>query len=415
MLYLSKIGWITLQLNQREPSMPSHHSPSCNLQTMTLLSLFLSALATGCGGGSVGPEDTQSTVELSADVLATAAMATRDIGVANEASQDDGSVEVGTTMDFPESWASASTDPIAEAPSKSFIQSTSAEATASADVPQTLKTALAIGRAQSTNTTSSPTTTTTTTTTGSVKLQTISGISLPEVWRSDFVNAIADWPGRPTGWGEYNRSYTAEVGISGRAMNVFIPKGSIDPGSMKMRGLPYGGTGFKSLLPGTGYDLARLSYKVRFPVDFQQARGGKLPGLCGGVCNGGGVMPTGTDGFSARYMWTGNFAGSVYAYLPTSVVQGTPIGSRQIPLDRGRWIKLTQEIKLNKPGHTDGYIKVWSDDALVVDQQGLTFRTTSTLKVDRIYFDVFYGGSDDTWAAPQDTTIQFAEFRAMAR
>ena len=395
--------------------MPSHHSPSCNLQPMTFLSLFLSALATGCGGGNVDPESTQSTVELSADVLATATMATSKIGAINDASQADVSVEVGATMDFAESWVSASTDPNAEAPSKAPIQSTSAEITANADVPQTLKTALAVGKAQSTETTPSSPTTTTMTTTGSVKLQAVSNNNLPEVWRSDFVNAIADWPGRPTGWGEYNRSYTAEAGISGRAMNVFIPKGSIDPVSMKTRGLPYGGTGFKSLLPGNGYNFARLSYKVRFPVDFQQARGGKLPGLCGGVCNGGGVMPTGTDGFSARYMWTGNFAGSVYAYLPTSVIQGTPIGSRQIPLDRGRWIKLTQEIKLNKPGHTDGYIKVWSDDALVVDQQGLTFRTTSTLKVDRIYFDVFYGGSDDTWAAPQDTTIQFAEFRVMAR
>ncbi len=354
---------------------------------MTFLSLLLSALVTGCGGGNVDPEGTQSAVELSADGRPTAEMATLKIGAINEASQTDDSVDLGATTDLPESWASSSTDPTAEASSKSSIQSTSAEATASADVPQTMKTALAVGKTQ----------------------------RIPEVWRSDFVNAIADWPGSPTGWGEYNRSYTAEDGISGQAMNVFIPKGSIDPGSMKTRGLPYGGTGFKSLLPGTGYDLARLSYKVRFPVDFQQARGGKLPGLCGGVCNGGGVMPTGTDGFSARFTWTGNFAGSVYAYLPTSVVQGTPIGSRQIPLDRGRWIKLTQEIKLNKPGRTDGYIKVWSDDALVVDQQGLTFRTTSTLKVNRIYFDVFYGGSDDTWAAPQDTTIQFAEFRVMAR
>lgn len=237
---------------------------------------------------------------------------------------------------------------------------------------------------------------------------------LPVVWRSNLETGIEGWPGNPVGWGVQNRSYAKDPDVNGNTLRVFIPKGSIDPATMRNRGLPYGGTGFKSLLPGS-YGVARLSYKVRFPVDFAQGRGGKLPGLCGGTCNGGGNIPNGEDGYSARYMWTGNFAASVYAYLPTSVTYGTPVGSRQIPLQRGKWVQLVQEVKLNAIGSADGHIKVWADGQLVVNQQGITFRTSDQLKTNRIYFDVFYGGSDDTWAAPKDTTIEFAEFEVSGR
>jgi len=239
--------------------------------------------------------------------------------------------------------------------------------------------------------------------------------ALPLVWRSNLERGLQSWPGQPKGWGLENRQFDADLAIQGQALRVFIARGSIDPASMRLRGQPFGGTGFKMRLPGPGHEVAQLRYKVRFPHDFQQGRGGKLPGLCGGACNGGGKMPDGRDGFSARYMWTGNFAASVYAYLPSSIKYGTPIGSRQIPLERGRWIELVQELKLNTPDQADGHIKVWADGVQVVDQQGLAFRTVDQLKIDAIYFDVFYGGNDDTWAAPQDTTIEFAEFMVSGR
>lgn len=245
-------------------------------------------------------------------------------------------------------------------------------------------------------------------------LQPDNSADLPLVWRSNLETGVEGWPGKPVGWGVQNRSYATDPEVSGNVLQVFIPKGSIDPATMRNRGLPQGGTGFKSLLPGS-YEVARLSYKVRFPSDFAQGRGGKLPGLCGGTCNGGGTIPNGEDGYSARYMWTGNFAASVYAYLPSSVTYGTPIGSRQIPLQRGKWVHLVQEVKLNAIGAADGYIKVWSDGQLVVNQQGMTFRTSDQLKTNRIYFDVFYGGNDDSWAAPKDTTIEFSEFSVSGR
>jgi hypothetical protein len=198
-------------------------------------------------------------------------------------------------------------------------------------------------------------------------------------------------------------------------LNVFIPAGSIDPATMRSRGLPYGGTGFKGRGLGSGSDEARLSYRVKFPLDFMPGRGGKLPGLCGGRCNGGGNIPNGYDGFSARFMWDSNTRGKLYVYKPDSVNYGTSIGAGALRFVKGQWARIDQEIKLNTVGQADRRIRVWLDGQLVIGAEGLEFRYTNDLKIDGIYFDVFYGGSDDSWAAPQDTSIQFADFSVAVR
>lgn len=234
--------------------------------------------------------------------------------------------------------------------------------------------------------------------------------NLVEVWSSNFASGLTDWFSVVSSWGDYNRSYVHETGIAGQVMSVFIPKGSIDPASMRNQGLPYGGTGFQSTPVPSGADIARLRYKVRVPADFMPGLGGKLPGLCGGACNGGGHIPNGYDGFSARLMWNSQGTAEIYAYLPSSQVYGTHLGIGQIPLPKGQWTTLIQEVKLNTVGASNGYIKMWADGKQVINQQGLVFRFTSDLKINGIYFDNFYGGNTADWAAPQDTTIQFAEF-----
>lgn len=235
------------------------------------------------------------------------------------------------------------------------------------------------------------------------------------IWSSRFEGELAGWGPLVTNWGAYNRSYATTTGVPGQVLNVFIAGGSIDPGTMRARGLPYGGTGFKARPLGNGATLVRLSYMVRLPADFMPGRGGKLPGLCGGACNGGGNIPNGSDGFSARLMWNNEGNANAYVYLPTSVTHGTHIGYGAVPLARGAWTRIVQEIELNTVGQADGTLRIWADGQLRVDATGLTYRSSNDLLVDGIYFDVFYGGSDDSWAAPQDTTVQFADFEVMVR
>jgi hypothetical protein len=67
-----------------------------------------------------------------------------------------------------------------------------------------------------------------------------------------------------------------------------------------------------------------FSYSVFFSDGFDFVRGGKLPGLYGGVsldeaksCSGG-RQGERDDCFSARLMWRADGAGEIYNYLPTS-------------------------------------------------------------------------------------------------
>jgi hypothetical protein len=74
---------------------------------------------------------------------------------------------------------------------------------------------------------------------------------------------------------------------------------------------------------------------------------------------------------------------------------------------------LEQKIILNEPGKNNGSIQVWVDDKKVLEQNGLMFRTTDTLKVDGILFSTFFGGGDSSWATRQDVYADFADFSVL--
>lgn len=214
-----------------------------------------------------------------------------------------------------------------------------------------------------------------------------------------------------TAWGKENASFGEEDGIVGKVMRVRYPLGSLDPATMKKEGRQYGGIGFKRTVFDTPAQCASLVYKIRFAPAFDFVRGGKLPGLFGGAGNSGGKIPNGSDGFSTRYMWLSGGRGQLYAYLPTSVQYGTAIGAGQFKFIRGVWNTLKQEVILNRPGQTNGRIRVWFNDALVVDEGNIRFRDVQELGIDGIFFDTFFGGNDDSWRSRQDTHADFADFR----
>jgi hypothetical protein len=157
-------------------------------------------------------------------------------------------------------------------------------------------------------------------------------------------------------------------------------------------------------------DEAYLRYYVRFPPGFDFVKGGKLPGLYGGRMNNGRKIPDGTNGFSTRYMWRTGGAGEVYAYLPTSVKNGTSLGRGHWTWPTGIWTQVEQHVRLNTPDHADGQVQVWLNGNLAFDQTGLTYRTTTRLKIDGLFFSTFFGGGDASWATPRDQYADFADF-----
>ncbi len=195
-----------------------------------------------------------------------------------------------------------------------------------------------------------------------------------------------------------------------KVLRVSYPRGSASPESARGSGSAIGGGQFLAGLGIQPADKLRLSYFVRFSENFNFVKGGKLPGLFGGVANSGGKTPNGKDGFSTRYMWRRDGAGEVYAYLPTSKEYGTSLGRGAWNFEPGVWYRLEQEVTLNRPGKKDGRVRVWINGNQVFEQAGLIFRSTPTLKINGVFFSTFFGGSDRSWSTPKSVYADFANF-----
>jgi hypothetical protein len=237
----------------------------------------------------------------------------------------------------------------------------------------------------------------------------------PVLWSSDFSQNLSNWQIQEEGnWGEANRTIIAGDDRFPHILRVRYPSGSASPTVHRQTDAPLGGTQFYARLGLPAQDSLRLSYFVRFSENFDFVKGGKLPGLFGGIGNTGGNIPDGDDGFSTRFMWRRSGEGEVYAYLPTSEEHGTSIGRGSWSFRPDTWYRLEQEITLNQPGQSNGRVRVWVDDRLLLERSNLMFRSVETLKIEGILFSTFFGGSDPSWATPDDAFADFADFKVTA-
>ena len=196
----------------------------------------------------------------------------------------------------------------------------------------------------------------------------------------------------------------AELREDGTVLRVRFPAGS----ASNRAGGPEGGAQAYLPLPEPVDELV-LRYRVRFPDGFDFVKGGKLPGLYGGTVTSGQRIPDGTDGFSTRYMWRAEGAGEVYAYLPTSVDAGTSLGRGCWTFPTGRWTEVEQHVRLDVPGASDGTVTVRVDGTPVLHRTGLTFRTTTDLRIEGVFLSSFFGGGDSSWATPVDQYLDLAD------
>ncbi|MEO1300568.1 MAG: polysaccharide lyase, partial [Cyanobacteria bacterium J06636_16] len=231
---------------------------------------------------------------------------------------------------------------------------------------------------------------------------------------SDWMNDWGVRDGKSWGLSDTMEIVPSSQGKSGQALRVSYPAGSGSPSISRRKGGVLGGGQFYADLDLDPQDELRLSYDVRFSENFDFVKGGKLPGLFGGEGNSGGNIPDGTDGFSTRLMWRGDGDGEVYAYLPTSENYGTSIERGAWQFEPGDWTRVEQEVKLNHPKRSDGEIRLWVNDELVIDQRDLKFRTVDSLKIDGVFFSTFFGGGDPSWATPRDVHADFANFAVSA-
>ncbi len=209
-------------------------------------------------------------------------------------------------------------------------------------------------------------------------------------------------------WGRENLRLVAETqGGTETLLQVRYPQGSVNPGA---EGPPVGGAGFKFAL-GRGVNEACLVYSVRFPPEFEFAKGGKLPGLYGGDAPRGCAAADAAKGFSARLMWRAGGTGELYLYHPRQKEAcGESIGRAAWTFPKDAWISIAEQVVMNAPGRSDGTIRVWIDGQMKIEVGNLTLRAAADGAVDGLLFSTFFGGSDPSWASPKDQRAEFKDF-----
>ncbi len=209
------------------------------------------------------------------------------------------------------------------------------------------------------------------------------------------------------GWGLGETAFLRYAPGAARPLflEVRLPRGSINPGN---RTAPRGGVGLR-WRPGVPREAeaACLAYDLFLPRDFAFNRGGKLPGLFGGSGPAGGRRADGRNGFSVRLMWRRGGAGEVYAYVPGHPEgRGLSIARGAFIFPRGRWVRIEEEVRLNRPGRADGRLRVWVDGRLRIERAAMVYRTRASLSIAGVMADVFYGGKSPAWAAPRDAALR---------
>lgn len=141
-----------------------------------------------------------------------------------------------------------------------------------------------------------------------------------------------------------------------------------------------------------------VSFRIRLERGWVFMKGGKLPGICGGVCNSGGNPSNGVDGFSNRIMWRREGALVSYAYYPGQANRHGDDFPWNAYLSVDKWTRLSQRVVLNTPGSRNGILQAFVDGTRVSNRSNMNWRTASSLRIDAFQFSNFFGGSSPDWA-----------------
>jgi len=175
----------------------------------------------------------------------------------------------------------------------------------------------------------------------------------------------------------------------------------------------------------------RFEYHVMFDEQFDWVKVGKLPGLYGGpkACN---IVKNAC--LTTRIMWygegklginirTGSDMTQSVCHRDADIMISSGAKNRCNPpysmdigvgglftVNTGKWINLTQIVRLNTIGSTDGELFVWKDSVLVVKSTKFVFRHSNTLKIEGLYFNSFFGGSGVLYAPTQEQRTFWRNF-----
>ena len=214
----------------------------------------------------------------------------------------------------------------------------------------------------------------------------------------------------------------ADVGDHSRAVNIFGDAEIIDIDGDKKLQVTLSAGEFKNGLQfyktlSDDYPVVHFSYEIKFSEGFDWQLGGKMPGLGGKPAdapdsyNPTGGNPVGPDeGFSARgsfredgtadgYIYHQDKPGQYGEYIDFDVL------GHDVPLPTGRTLFIEQTVQMNTPGKADGVIQTWINGVEVSNLENMTLSESGDYGVNQLFFDIWHGGSDLSYAPDQDSIV----------
>lgn len=175
-----------------------------------------------------------------------------------------------------------------------------------------------------------------------------------------------------------------------------------------------------------------LTYKVFFANGFTWVKGGKLPGMYGGVgsatgCSGGDQASRDVC-FSARVMWREKGAAELYTYLPLSNVNteacrasgsksvcdnqtyGLSFGRGNSSFKSGSWVTVKERTRLNDVGKANGYIHLTVDGNTAIKADNVEIRKRNDAKFEGVMMSSFFGGASASYAPSSSQQAWFKDF-----
>lgn len=191
------------------------------------------------------------------------------------------------------------------------------------------------------------------------------------------------------------------VPLQGKALRVVIERGAVTGLNMDFK--------FAKEI-GKEPEEMYFRYYLRISSEWHSTQGGKLPGFSGTYDRSGwgGRKVDGTDGWSARglHLPMPNDAanplrrhvpiGNYVYHVDMEGFYGTHFlwtKGRRGYLEPNRWYCIEQQVKLNDPKKADGILRAWVDGRLAFEKTDLRFRLTDKLKIEKLWMNVYHGGT----------------------
>lgn len=208
------------------------------------------------------------------------------------------------------------------------------------------------------------------------------------------------------------------LGGSDTVLKVKYPKNSFKPS-----GKIVGGIGFYAS-PTSGFPCKKLkfTYELYFNDNFNPVKGGKLPGLFIGAPGASGGRHSDSQA-SCRLMWRNDLQGEAYVYMPCKQVDeykkiqnavynpafGDSLWRGLFKFEKKKWNKVEMVLTLNdSKSNANGRLDLTINNVTKSFDKFLWSITDSVIA--GITTDTFFGGGDDSWATPVDTSICFKNF-----